>query len=159
MRLFVEIAALLIAAAISASASAAPGDIQIADAKARPTPPGAATAAVYLTIVNRGAADDTLTGVATPVAETAAAHRTGNANGVMTMEAAPDLPVKAGGSVAFTPGGLHIMLTGLKQPLTKGETFPITLTFAVAGPVTATVTVGPVGKPAHDPNAMPGMKM
>jgi copper(I)-binding protein len=154
MRAFLAILALFTAFAATAHAA---GDIAITDAKARPTPPGAQTAAVYLTIVNHGAADDTLTAITTPVAETAAAHRTSNANGVMTMDAAPDLPVKAGGGVTFAPGGLHIMLTGLKQPLTKGETFPITLTFAAAGPVTATVTVGPVGPPAHD--AMPGMKM
>ena len=34
------------------------------------------------------------------------------------------------------------MLTGLKQDLKQGDSFPITLTFAKAGQITATATVG-----------------
>jgi len=37
--------------------------------------------------------------------------------------------------VAFDPGGMHIMLVGLKQPLKEGQTFPLTLTFRKAGKV------------------------
>jgi copper(I)-binding protein len=47
--------------------------------------------------------------------------------------------------VVLAPGGYHIMLMGLKQPLKQGDAFPITLNFANAGPVTAQVTVEPPG--------------
>ena len=41
----------------------------------------------------------------------------------------------------MAPGGYHIMLMGLKQPLKEGDHIPITLTFAHAGAITAQVTV------------------
>jgi periplasmic copper chaperone A len=53
--------------------------------------------------------------------------------------------IPAGHPVAFVPGGMHIMLDGLKGPLREGQTFPLTLTFAKAGPQTVTVTVGKIG--------------
>jgi copper(I)-binding protein len=74
----------------------------------------------------------------------------------MKMEPVTGLVIKANDAVAFAPGGLHIMLTGLRRPLVLGQSFPLTLTFAKAGPVETTVTVAPVGPPKHD---MPGMKM
>jgi copper(I)-binding protein len=47
--------------------------------------------------------------------------------------------------VTLAPGSYHIMLSGLKQSLKQGDSFPITLSFAKAGPVTATVTVAKAG--------------
>ena len=38
-------------------------------------------------------------------------------------------------TVTLAPGGLHLMLMGLKAPLVEGETVPVTLTFANAGTV------------------------
>ena len=60
------------------------------------------------------------------------------------------------------PGGLHIMLTGLKRPLKAGDQFLLTLTFRKAGPIETTVAVQASakgsGKTDHMPD-MPGMKM
>jgi len=134
--------------------------IHLAGAEARPTAPGATTGVVYLIVMNHGATDDTLSSVATPVAESASMHRTTDENGIMKMEPVASILVKANGAVGFQPNGLHIMLMGLKQPLNLGDSFPITLNFAAAGPVTTTVKVERVtGKPEHDMGAMPGMKM
>lgn len=131
--------------------------IHIVDVKARPTAPGAQTAAVYLVMMNHGADDDRLTGMSTPVAEKAELHRTVDSGGMSKMDAVPDFEIKANGGVTFAPGALHIMLTGLKQQLKLGESFPLTLTFAKAGPVTVTVGVQQIkAKPMPD---MPGMKM
>jgi copper(I)-binding protein len=134
----------------------AEGPIHVVDARARPTPPGATTAAIYLTIMNHGAVDDTLNAIKTPVADAAQMHRSATTNGVATMESVPSLTVKAGDGVTFSPGGLHIMLLGLKQALTLGQTFPLTLDFAKAGPEKVTVTVTQIKLPKGD---MPGMKM
>jgi hypothetical protein len=132
--------------------------IHIVDAKARPASPGGA-GAVYLTVMNHGQSDDTITGLSTPVADKAEIHRTVNENGVMRMDAVPTLAVKANDGIAFTPGGLHIMLTGLHQPLKLGDSFPLTLNFTHAGVVTVTVEVAPI-KASPKPMAdMPGMKM
>jgi copper(I)-binding protein len=134
-------------------------DIHLAAAQARPTSPGAA-GVVYVTVMNHGTADDTLTGVETPVADTASMHRTSNENGVMKMMPVTALPVPANGAVSFEPGGLHIMLEGLRQPLKLGDSFPITLTFKNAGSVKTTVNVvRVVNAKEHDMGSMPGMKM
>ena len=109
------------------------------------------TGVVYLTITDTGPAD-ALTGVATPVAATAGLHETINDNGVMKMRPVASLPITPGKSVTFAPGGYHIMLMDLKQPLKEGDSFPVTFSFAKAGQVTATATVEKAGAAA-----MPGM--
>lgn len=132
--------------------------IHVADAKARPTAPGG-TGVVYMLVMNHGAADDDLTGLSTPIADKAEMHRSIDMNGMSHMEAVADLPVKANGAVDFGPGGLHVMLMGLKQPLKIGDSFPLTLTFAKAGQVTVTVSVQQIKAKSKPMDEMPGMKM
>jgi copper(I)-binding protein len=107
--------------------------------------------AVYLTITDNGP-PDTLTLATTPVAAMARLHETRNDNGVMKMRPVAALPIEPGKPVTLRPGSYHIMLTDLKQALTEGESFPITLTFAKAGQVTAIATVAKAGAAT-----MPGM--
>jgi hypothetical protein len=54
-------------------------------------------------------------------------------NGVMTMRPVRTLRIPARSAVALAPGGLHLMMTGLKRPLRAGDRFPVTLIFARAG--------------------------
>jgi copper(I)-binding protein len=105
---------------------------------------------VYLTITD-AAEHDILTGVTTPVAAKAELHQSIDDHGVMKMRSVEALPIEPGKPVTLTPGGFHIMLMGLKQPLKQGDSFPITLSFAKAGQVTATAIVQKAGA------AMPGM--
>jgi copper(I)-binding protein len=117
------------------------------------------TGVVYLTITDTGRAD-TLTGVASPVAATAGLHETVNDNGVMKMRPVASLPVTPGKPLMLAPGGYHIMLMDLKQPLKEGDSFPVTLSFAKAGQVTATATVekaGAAAMPGMDQGSMGGM--
>jgi copper(I)-binding protein len=144
--------------ALAGPAFADEGAIHVADAKARPTAPGG-TGVVYMIVMNHGTADDDLTGLSTPVADKAEMHRTTDMNGMSHMEAVADLPVKANAAVTFGPGGLHVMLTGLKQPLKLGDSFPLTLSFAKAGAVTVTVSVQQIKAAAKPMADMPGMKM
>jgi copper(I)-binding protein len=99
---------------------------------------------VYLTITDTGS-QDTLTDVTTPVATKADLHESINDHGVMKMRPVMSLVVEPGKPVTLAPGGYHIMLTGLKQALKQGDSFPVTLSFAKAGQVTATVTVEKAG--------------
>ncbi len=124
-------------------------DIAISDAWSRATPPGAKTGVVYLTVTDKGAADS-LTAVATPVAEMAMLHESKTVNGISQMRPVETAPVSADAPLKLAPGGYHIMLEGLKQPLKAGESFPVTLTFAQAGAVTATVEVRALGATGHD---------
>ena len=67
-------------------------------------------------------------------------------NGVMTMRPLPaGVPVPPGQTVAFAPGGYHLMLMGLKGPLKEGDRVKATLTFEKAGPVEVTINVEGIG--------------
>ncbi len=123
-------------------ATAAPVDVQVVDVRAREAPPGARTAAIYLTVENRGAVADRLVGARSPrgAVEIHAMRMDG---GVMRMRATADVPVAAHGRVALAPGGLHLMLVDPVPPLKAGERVPLTLTFERAGSVDVQVRVDP----------------
>ena len=136
-----------------------PQSIVIENAWARATAGGARTGAAYLTLRDTGA-PDRLVGTSTPVATTAEVHETIDDHGVMKMRPVTGLDLEPGKAITLAPGGLHVMLTGLKQPLVVGQTFPITLTFEHAAPVTTTVTVAAVGATGPtEHGAMGGMNM
>ena len=67
-----------------------------------------------------------------PAAGTVEIHEMKMDNGVMRMRAVPTLPLPANKAVDLVPGGYHVMLMGLKQPLKAGDSVPITL--VVEGP-------------------------
>jgi periplasmic copper chaperone A len=117
------------------------------------------TGVVYLTIVDDDA-PDRLTAVASPVATKAELHESFTDNGVAKMRPVATLRVAHGETLTLAPGGYHIMLTGLKQPLRQGDTFPVMLSFEKAGQVTAMVAVQKAGGSmpmGHD--AMGGVHM
>jgi copper(I)-binding protein len=120
------------------------GGIVATHAWARATPPNATTGAAYVTLTDNGLPDH-VTGASTPVAGMAAVHETTNDGGVMKMRPVPSLALETGKAVTFAPGGYHIMLMGLKQPLKAGEHFPLTLSFEHAAPVTVDVAVQAIG--------------
>jgi copper(I)-binding protein len=91
--------------------------------------------AVYMVIHNDGRVADRLLRVETAVAESAEIHRTAIEGGVHRMAVVPSIEVPAGGRVALEPGGYHVMLIGLRDPLRTGDNFPVTLVFERAGRV------------------------
>lgn len=99
---------------------------------------GTDAASVYLTVTNAGGADD-LMAVTTPAASSAVLHGTA-ADGAMTG-GATGLAVPAGGSLRLRPGGNHLMLSGLRQPLTPGASIPLHLTFRRGGSIDTDATV------------------
>ncbi len=139
------------------------GDIVIEKPWARATPKGAEVGGAYLTIENKGATPDRLTGGSADFA-TFEIHEMKTENGVMQMrEVAGGLDIPAHGSVGFAPGGYHIMFTHLAHPLTKGDTIKATLNFEHAGPVAVEFKVMGVGAAgpggAMKGGTMGGMKM
>lgn len=124
------------------------GALTIGHSWSRATPPAGRTGAGYLTIENRGATADRLTGAAIDpaIADAAELHSMTMDNGIMRMrpvEGGVALP--AGQTVELSPGGIHIMLVGLKAPLKEGTRVPLTLTFEKAGSVTVELAVGKAG--------------
>jgi hypothetical protein len=80
--------------------------------------------------------------VDTSVAGMAQLHEsTMGADGMMMMNAVPSIEVPANASVSLEPGGYHVMLMSLAEPLVAGAEFDLTLEFEGAGDVVVTVTV------------------
>lgn len=158
--------ALATAAALAAAAPAAlarsfdAGHLHIENAWIRLPPPGAPTAAGYLTIENRGKTADRLLGGSSPLAGSIEPHAMSMAGGVMRMRELKDgFEIRPGATLVLAPGGDHLMLVGPKRALKAGESVPATLKFAHAGTVRVTFTVAseaPAAARAHD---MPGMDM
>ncbi len=71
-------------------------------------------------------------------------HETLESQGQSQMRMLTSVPVPAGKSIAFSPGGRHIMLQGLAHPLQVGERVPITLQFADGIKLHVTAVVRPL---------------
>lgn len=113
---------------------------------AHPAPLAGGNGAVYLTVVNGTGVPDQLVSAASPLAATVEFHETINDNGILRMQPQPDgFEIPAGGSLAFQPGGKHIMLVELSQPLAIGDIVELTLNFAQAGPIMISVPVIEMG--------------
>ena len=84
---------------------------------ARETRAGQAEASVYLHIANRGSADDRLISAATPRASSTTLHSVSDEDGIHRMREMSGIEVPAGAAADFAPGGQHIMLSGVTEPL------------------------------------------
>ena len=113
------------------SQPAAGPSIRVTDAWARATVPGQSSGAIYATIENKGEADR-LVGV-TSDAGMAMLHANEGKDGVARMRMIGELEIPAAGRVPLAPGGTHVMLSGLKAPLTAGGDLAVTMRFALAG--------------------------
>jgi copper(I)-binding protein len=140
----------------SGAALATPQGIEVRGAWIRATPPGAPTAAGYLTIINHGPTTDRLMGGQTGVAQSVQVHEMSMAGGMMRMRPVPGgLAIGASATVKLAPNGDHLMLIGLKGPLVAGQHVKVMLDFTRAGTVTVDFPVL-VAAPA---GGMAGMHM
>ena len=112
---------------------------------ARATPPGAKAAGVYMTIENKGKEADRLVSASSPTAGVVQIHEMKMDGGMMQMREINGLDIKPGATVELKPGGYHVMLMDLKQPLKEGETVPLTLKFEKAGAVDVKASIGAMG--------------
>ncbi len=62
-------------------------------------------------------------------------------DGVLCMRPIEAIDVAPGTSLVLAPGGLHIMLMELKEPLIADKDFPLTLTFQKAGKIELEIAV------------------
>lgn len=95
---------------------------------------GGNNGAAYMVISNSGEEVDRLVSASSNVAETVELHTVEEGDGgVMAMRQVEAIEVPAGGETTLEPGGFHVMLIGLTQDLTPGDTFNVTLEFETAG--------------------------
>ena len=131
------------------------GDLVISQAWSRATPGGAKIGGGYLTIENKGTAPDRLIGGSADVAGKVEVHEMAMNNGVMTMRPLDKgLAIEPGQTVKLAPGGYHLMLFDLKEPLKQGDKVPVTLEFEKAGKVKLSLDVQGIG--AQGPGAASG---
>ena len=140
LRILLVVAGCVVAVA---AASAQTGQLEVDNVWARATPGKSSIGAAYLTI--QSPTPDRLVAASTPVAKEAQLHTMTMTGMVMKMRPISNVDIPADKPVTLAPGGMHIMLMGLKQPLKAGQSFPLTLTFAKAGTRTVDVAVEPVG--------------
>lgn len=122
--------------------------VKIDGAFARPTIGQQRTSAAYMTIKSAAGADRLLR-VTSPLAAKVELHNHIKDGDVMRMREVPSIDVPAGGAATLAPGGLHIMLLELKQPLKTGESIPLTLEFEKAGKVEVAAPVQAGGGAQH----------
>jgi hypothetical protein len=91
--------------------------------------------AVYFVVTNDGDADDELIGASSEAAGRLELHETVMEGGQAEMQPVEAIPIPAGGELSFEPGGYHVMLFDLTEPLVVGETIQLVLTFEEAGEV------------------------
>lgn len=144
---------LLAAAFLSTLAGVALAQVDVSSAWARPAVPGQTGTGAFMTIVSKDGAR--LVGAASPVAGVVEIHEMAMDNNVMRMRAVPSLDLPAGREVQLKPGGHHVMLLDLKQPLKVGDKVPVELRLEtrdgkrITQPVQVEVRAA---APGHDPH-------
>ena len=115
----------LLALGMSTTMNGLAGDLIVAEAWARETPPGKSMTAAYGRLQNFG--DETLVviGVSAEVAAHSSLHETRIERDRSTMRPVSNVTIAPGEEVGLTPGGMHVMLMKLDAPLVEGESIDI----------------------------------
>lgn len=138
----------------TAAVAASQGDIQVVQPWTRAAGQGA-TGAGYMVIRNAGAEPDRLVEGRAAVARSVELHAHIRDGDVMRMRPVEAIELPPGGEVKLEPGGFHLMLIGLAEPLRRGSHVPVTLVFERAGTVEVQLSVesagarGPGGAGGH----------
>ncbi len=117
--------------------------ITVSGAYTRASPPSAASAGGYLTIVNAGDTADTLVGATSKSAGKLEVHQMKMEGDIMKMapvEGGLDIP--AGGTVTLEPMGYHLMFMQLLMPFKQGECVEVVLQFTNAGELPIELNIG-----------------
>jgi hypothetical protein len=155
-----KLTSMMAAVALTASvigAYAAGEPVEVQNAWARATVKGQMATGAFMDITAKD--NLKLVGGSSPVAGVTQVHEMKMVDGVMKMaEVKGGLELPAGKMVALKPGGYHVMLMDLKQPLEKDSTVPLTLVFKDAKGVESKLELKlPVNAMGKGPGAMPGM--
>ncbi|UTW44304.1 copper chaperone PCu(A)C [bacterium SCSIO 12696] len=114
--------------------------IAVDNAYVRGMPPGRTVTAAFFDLHNKGARDCRLVGATADIARSGELHTHIHKDGVMRMRRVKGVDLPAGETVSFKPGGLHVMLFGVR-PLKDGEPVSVTLNFEQCEPLTVGTAV------------------
>ena len=146
------LAAVLVAPAIAHQYEV--GNLVIGHPWSRPTAAGMSMGVAYLSITNNGTLTEVLTGASSPAADAVQFHQTTISDGMARMRPLTELSIAPGATVKVEPGGIHLMLVGLKAPLESGKSVPLTLEFRHAGRITVQLAIEARDAPPAAENAM-----
>lgn len=121
----------LLALALFAVSLPAAAGVSVTDAWARATVPGQKVSGAYMKI--RSDADAKLVAASSPRVPRVEVHEMRMDGDVMRMRELKSIELPKGKTVSLEPGGYHIMLMNLKQPIKAGERIPLTLTIESGG--------------------------
>jgi len=114
-------------AAVAMLASAAHAQVTVKDAWVRATVPQQKATGAFMQL--QSAKDSRLVSTNSPLTPDVEVHEMAMQGNVMKMRQVPAIELPAGKVVDLKPGGYHIMLMNLTQPVKEGETVALTLTF------------------------------
>lgn len=121
---------LILAATLSACALPAWAEVSVSEAYVRAVPANQINSAAFMTLTNKGESDLALISATSSAAKTVELHTHQHDNGVMRMRRIDEIKLPAGEAVTLQPGGLHVMLIGLTQPLNPDHNVDLTLKFS-----------------------------
>jgi hypothetical protein len=150
-------AALLAAPSLVQAHQIKAGNLELIHPHIRASMGQSPTTAGYLTILNHGKTADRLVSASCTCAASVSIHEMKMTGSVASMKAVASVEIPAGGKVTLAPGGMHLMVMGLKAPIKAGDRVQMVLTFEKAGAVKTPFEAAdrPASKPMSD--KMPGM--
>lgn len=113
-----------------AALAAGSAPLGMSDAWVRALPPGQPNTAGYLVVTNSADTAVTIVGASSPLAGSVEIHTTREVDGLQRMERLDQVEVAAGQSVAFAPGGMHLMLLRVSRMPAPGEEVQLCLQLA-----------------------------
>jgi copper(I)-binding protein len=130
--------------AATAAASAAP--FEVTDAWFRSLP-GKLPAGGYFTATNTTRREVSITGASSDACGMLMIHQSSNKGGMSGMDMVEMVKVPPGGSIAFAPGGYHLMCTDPRPAMKIGAKVPVLLNLSDGSAVAVAFTVrGATGK-------------
>ncbi|WP_417332966.1 copper chaperone PCu(A)C [Halarcobacter sp.] len=143
-----------------ASSALFASSIEVKDSYVRATPPGLPNSAAFMTVVNSGDKDVAIVKASSTVSKVVELHTHDMKDGVMKMYQVPKIDVASKSETVLKPGGFHIMLIGLHNPLKVGENVELTLELSNGETKTITAPVKTVmgGMKHHGHKMNHGMK-
>jgi len=142
------LAALVLPTTLFAASAHAEETLRIERAWTRATVPAQKAAGGFLRLTNTSTQDDRLIAGSCLRAERVELHSMRLDGEVMRMRPVPAIPVPAAQATLLSPGGFHLMLIGLKAPLSAGEKVAVKLRFELAGEREVQLEVLPIDTPA-----------
>ena len=117
----------LIPAILLASSLSQAADLEISEARARAVPPTANISAAFMDVHNNASTPVAIVNAESSVAQSVELHSNSLTNGKMQMRRIEQIDLPAKETTQLQPGGLHIMLIGLNQPLVEGSTIDLSI--------------------------------